>query len=476
MSADKEPSSSRKVEDLLRPHRKLLARLRRPDLSKGDLDDALRAITELASEVLDVERTSVWRLAKDGARLDCMDLFVRGTSMHRAEAAITMDAVPAYADALRTERCVAAHDAVRDPRTAEFRDSYLEPNRIGAMLDSPVFVHGEMAGVLCHEHVGGERTWSLWEELVASTLADFVSYVLEAEERAAELRSSEENFRRLFEVAPSPMVLARAGDGTIDVMNRRAREVIRVPEGVDVNGLPASRFYESEIDRAHLLEDVRTFGHVDEREIVMKTWDGDLRWCLLSARAMTFRGEPHVAAGFIDVTPMKELERRLRDAAMRDPLTGVFNRRHFYEVGRGELERARRYDRPVSLAMLDADHFKAKNDRFGHGVGDEILVWLAKRAGAGLRQSDVLARWGGEEFVILFTETDLEEAALVTERLRAAIASTPAETAAGPVGVTISAGVVGWARGDESLEGLVARADQAMYQAKQGGRDCVVRG
>jgi len=272
------------------------------------------------------------------------------------------------------------------------------------------------------------------------------------------------------------MVLARVNDGMIDLLNGRAREIIRVPESVDARALPAARFYDSADDRARLLDDVRTFGHVDNREVAMRTYDGERRWCLLSARAMSFRGEPHIAVAINDVTPMKELEERLRDAAMRDPLTGVYNRRHFYEVGRRELERARRYDRPLSLAMLDADHFKAKNDLYGHAVGDEILVSLARTAGAGLRQSDVLARWGGEEFVILFTETELDEAALVTERLRAAVAGEPVRSSAGPVAVTVSAGVVAWSRAGETLESLVARADQAMYEAKKAGRDRVVRG
>jgi len=476
MPPDPVPPTSRQVDELLRPHRKLLARLRRADLSKTDLVEALRQVTELAAAVLDVERASVWRLADGGQRLVCLDLFQREAGEHSAGAEIALTAVPAYFAALQTERWIAADDAGADPRTAEFRDGYLVPNGIGAMLDSPIFVRGEMVGVVCQEHVGGVRRWNLWEELVAATLGDFVAYVLEAEERAKELRASEESFRRLFEAAPTPMVLARVSDGKLALFNPRAKEIMAIPDDVGPYELLASTFYERLEDRERILQDLRTAGFVEGREVPMRSLDGKRHWCLLSARTLVYRNEAHIAVGISDVSGLKEIEDRLREAAMRDPLTGVYNRRHFYDAGRRELERARRYDRPVSIAMLDADHFKEKNDRHGHGVGDEILVALAHTMKGGLRQSDMMARYGGEEFVVLFPETDLDEAERVTERLRASIAASPVPTAAGPVAVTVSAGVVGWARGEESLESFIGRADRALYEAKGLGRDRVQRG
>jgi diguanylate cyclase (GGDEF)-like protein len=468
------PPSSREVEDLLEPQRRRLAQLRRAAIvSKGDLDEAIEQVTELASAVLGVDRASVWRLG-EGGRLECVDLFVRATSTHHLAAFLTVESCPSYFEALRTERLVAAADARTDPRTAELDAPYLAPNGIGAMLDAPIFVRGAMVGVVCHEHVGPARCWNLWEELVAGTLADFVAHVLEVEERAEELRKSEENFRRLFEAAPTPLVLARVADGKLGLLNSRAREML----GVEVTGpyeVDAAQFYESVDDRNRLLADVAAHGFADNRELSIRTTGGLTRPCLVSARALAYRGAPHVAVGFSDVTELKAIEAKLREAAMRDPLTGLFNRRHFYEVGARELERTRRYGRPLSLAMLDVDHFKEKNDRYGHGVGDEILVSLARVAATALRKTDVLARYGGEEFVVLFTETGIDEAARVTERLRAAVANALLVTSAGPVSITVSGGVVGCSAADTTLERLVERADRALYRAKDRGRDRVER-
>jgi diguanylate cyclase (GGDEF)-like protein/PAS domain S-box-containing protein len=470
-----EAPSSREVENLLQPHRKALARLRRADgVSRSELDEAVAQVTELAAAVLEVERASVWRLTEQGKRIDCIDLFVRAKGTHVAEGTIASTSCPAYFAALATERTIAATEAHTDPRTAEFSETYLTPNGIGAMLDAPIFLRGEMVGVVCHEHVGGPRVWNLWEEVVAGTLADFVAHILEVEERAKELRESEESFRRLFDAAPTPLVLARVSDGTIALLNSRAREVIGV-EKFEPYELPSVHFYDSPLDREAILEDVRTHGFVDNREMRMRTAAGEQRYCLLSARSLVYRGEPHIAVGFIDVSEMKKIEQQLRDAAMRDALTGIYNRRHFYEVGTRELDRARRYQRPLSLAMLDADHFKAVNDRYGHVVGDEVLVAIAKIASAELRRTDLVARYGGEELVVLFTETALDEAMRVTDRVRDTLHKTPIFTSAGPITVTLSGGVVEWSNADGTLEAFIERADRVLYRAKELGRNRIER-
>ncbi|AKV04689.1 Diguanylate cyclase/phosphodiesterase domain 1 [Labilithrix luteola] len=489
--------SSRQVEDLLQPHRRLIARLRRSEaLSTGDVEAALRQMTELASTVLRVERVSVWRLCEGGGRIECLDLYSRRTGSHEKGMSLGIRQGPTYFAALDTERCIAAHDARTDPRTTELFQTYLEPLGIGAMLDAPVFLHGQMVGVVCHEHVGAPRYWRLWEELLAGTLSDFVAHVMEAEERAVaqaevaryrahlealveartkELRASEQSFRDLFEASPTALVLSRVPDGRLVLINSRARQMMQLPSSVGNGEIDTARFYESLEDRDRILEDVRCQGFVDGRETRMRTFDGQPRWCQISARVITYDGEMHIAAGLNDVSGLKDIEQRLREAAMKDPLTGAFNRRHLFDVGAGELERARRYDRSLAVAIFDADHFKQKNDRHGHAVGDEILVLLSKIARSQLRQSDVLARFGGEEFVVLFPETSLDDAFSVTERLRERVAAAPVETAAGPVAQTISAGVVAWDR-SESLAQMIERADRALYRAKESGRNRTERG
>lgn len=155
---------------------------------------------------------------------------------------------------------------------------------------------------------------------------------------------------------------------------------------------------------------------------------------------------------------------RLGAAAVTDELTGLTNRRSFDAELRREMERAARGGQPLSIALLDLDRFKAFNDRHGHGAGDDLLRQFSANAAPRLRAIDQLARVGGEEFAVLLPSCLLEEARVAIDRLRVAV----------PHGQTFSGGVAHW-DGDESVETLVRRADQALYEAKSAGRGCTMR-
>ena len=160
---------------------------------------------------------------------------------------------------------------------------------------------------------------------------------------------------------------------------------------------------------------------------------------------------------------------KLEELATTDALTGVYNRRKFNDLTLAEVERVRRYGHPLSLLILDIDHFKRVNDTYGHEAGDEVLVVLAGLIRAAIRATDSLARWGGEEFVVLSPDVTLEGEAELAERLRAA-ASTHEHSSVGTV--TASFGVAQY-RAGETPDELFARADEALYRAKEGGRDRV---
>lgn len=167
-----------------------------------------------------------------------------------------------------------------------------------------------------------------------------------------------------------------------------------------------------------------------------------------------------------------EAASRLRQANT-DSLTKLFNRRKGWEMIEYEIARSDRYQRPLSIIMLDIDHFKTINDTHGHPAGDRVLRALAKVARETIRTTDSLIRWGGEEFIVLLPDTDLEAALPVAERLREAIAGMRIMISDKEVNITISLGV---ARKDENtldLETLVARVDQALYIAKFRGRNRV---
>jgi diguanylate cyclase (GGDEF)-like protein len=159
---------------------------------------------------------------------------------------------------------------------------------------------------------------------------------------------------------------------------------------------------------------------------------------------------------------------QLRQAAQTDPLTGLANRRHLEAVAAIELTRTRRWGVPMAVLMIDADHFKSINDRFGHGAGDEVLRELAARCSRAIRGHDVLARWGGEEFVALLPRCDLAAATVVAERMLSAVRDRPIDA----IGerMTVSVGVALCAADDRELGPVIARADRALYQAKRAGR------
>jgi diguanylate cyclase (GGDEF)-like protein len=168
-------------------------------------------------------------------------------------------------------------------------------------------------------------------------------------------------------------------------------------------------------------------------------------------------------------------DRRLEELATRDGLTGLLNRRAFFE--RTELARtlSARLHKPLALMMLDIDHFKRLNDRFGHAAGDEALCVFARTVGAGLRDHDIVARLGGEEFALVMPGTSLSGAVQAAERVRAAVAAAPVLADGQPYALTVSIGVVLVAE-REQLNGALARADQALYAAKSGGRNRVACG
>jgi len=160
------------------------------------------------------------------------------------------------------------------------------------------------------------------------------------------------------------------------------------------------------------------------------------------------------------------------DAATVDKLTGVPNRRSLVTELFDEVERANRYQRPLSVAFVDIDHFKAVNDMYGHGVGDVVLRGVAQAIQANLRATDMVGRFGGEEFMLILTETNVEEGAVLTEKLRMVVSRLKFSVEGNPdLSVTISIGIAGGMGARLSSDELVRDADAAMYSAKSLGRN-----
>lgn len=174
---------------------------------------------------------------------------------------------------------------------------------------------------------------------------------------------------------------------------------------------------------------------------------------------------------------LEEKNRELEKLSISDGLTGLYNHRHIQEVVHEEYERARRTGEPLSVVMLDFDHFKKVNDAYGHQVGDRVLQEMAEILNKTAREIDKLGRYGGEEFIAVLPETDAEEATTFAERVRERVERHHfAVGRAEPLQLTISAGTATYPYpGVYNPRTLVQRADQALYAAKRAGRNCVVR-
>ena len=200
--------------------------------------------------------------------------------------------------------------------------------------------------------------------------------------------------------------------------------------------------------------------------------DGSTKW--LSWSAYPDMARELVFSVIRDISAGKRMEAELRHLATTDPLTGAKNRRYFIDHVNLELKRSRRYGLPLAVFQLDVDHFKAVNDSYGHDIGDEVLVRLVDRCLSHLRETDLFGRFGGEEFAAALVQTDQDGAMLVCERMREAIKQMTIRTTQGDLGITVSIGLTMLTVDDLSIDSVLKRADNALYRAKNNGRDQVV--
>jgi diguanylate cyclase (GGDEF)-like protein len=174
---------------------------------------------------------------------------------------------------------------------------------------------------------------------------------------------------------------------------------------------------------------------------------------------------------------LREASAELERLASVDPLTGVLNRRAFFDRLGTEFRRGLRYGRPVAALMIDIDHFKLLNDTHGHAAGDAVLTAVADTLAPNVRESDVIGRYGGEEFAVFLPETTLADGAFVAEKLRLVVEAleVPAPVGGSPLRVTISVGVASSeAYGTTDERAVIVRADEALYEAKRAGRNRIV--
>jgi diguanylate cyclase (GGDEF)-like protein/PAS domain S-box-containing protein len=286
------------------------------------------------------------------------------------------------------------------------------------------------------------------------------------------LRQMEFRYRTLVENAPFPIIISSMTGAVGQYINQQAASLFEITRDFAI-GHPVADFYEDADDRRILTNSLNTTGYIKNWEVRLKKGTGEGFWANVSATHTPFDGEDSIFVAIVDITERKELERKLVELARIDSLTSLFARGYFLERGDNEVNRAVRYNLPLSLFMVDVDFFKRINDTFGHAGGDRVLIQLSAALKNTIRNSDLVGRIGGEEFGFLLVNTNMDGALILADRLREEIQAMNIVFGSETIKVTISIGVAELSPDIRMMDQLMKAADQALYQAKHDGRNRV---
>lgn len=303
-----------------------------------------------------------------------------------------------------------------------------------------------------------------------------VSDVTEIKQAEISLAESEWTLRTIIETEPE-CVKVLAPDGTLKQMNRAGLDMIEADSEDQVVGHMVTEIVAPQHREAFTALNERVNrGESGTLEFEIIGLKGGHRW--LDTHAVPMRDANGQITGLLgvtrDITQRKKVEQALEQLAQTDFLTNLANRRHFLALAEQELSRTARYGGPLSVLMIDLDHFKNINDTYGHKTGDVVLQRMAEVTRDTLRDVDVVGRLGGEEFAVVLPQTDRERALEVAERLRQTIADAVVPLEQGlPLRFTVSIGVTTLAGTSTNIDTLLSQADEALYQAKNAGRNRV---
>jgi diguanylate cyclase (GGDEF)-like protein/PAS domain S-box-containing protein len=572
-----------------------------------DLSQLSRVIDEQVARATGVARASIWLFNAQETQLHCIDLYELGDARHSDGAILSEEQFASEFESLKRAPCIAADDALTDPRTAGYADTYLEPLGITSMLDAVIEVSGKHLGVLCLEHVRHPHRWREDEIAFASEVAARIGMALLTRSRLQAEQALRESERRLSSIFDNvelisimldsearltycnDYLLRLSGWQREEIIGRRWQEVFWLPHEAErmqsilsnaLTGTASAWHHQSEIvmrngerrtvywnntvlrspdgdvlgvaslgqditEREAAQKKLKLFrALVDESNDAIELIDSETsrlidvnnRACsdlgysrdellCLSISDIDGDSDPANASaieeglaneGFVvvesshrrkdgsvfpvelslrrialdksyvvavarDISERKRaeaevqaLQERLREQAIHDPLTGLYNRRFLEESLDRELIRAKRSGDCVSAIMGDLDHFKRVNDEYGHRAGDEVLRAFAKLLKSNSRGSDVDCRYGCEEFLLLLPGSTNKTACARAEVLRAALAATTVPFEGVDIVVTGSFGVATYPEHALTGDNLVAAADKALYAAKQSGRNRVM--
>lgn len=282
----------------------------------------------------------------------------------------------------------------------------------------------------------------------------------------------EKRYRQLFNQEQVGLIWARL-NGEVLSCNPAAATMFGYEKPADFEGESFARHYRGDLsERRRTLERLRKKGEVSKWNVPMERRDG--RPITILENLVLYEDssydEPVVVSNFVEVTEQARLWKELKEMAYHDPLTGLPNRRFLTGQARKIFALADRRERHAGVAYLDLDEFKNVNDQWGHDMGDEVLVAIAERAERSIRESDVVARIGGDEFAILWADLDTREEALSATRRIVESFEQPFQVGERSFTLNISAGVATFPADGEEIDELLSCADDAMYAAKEAGQ------
>ena len=306
--------------------------------------------------------------------------------------------------------------------------------------------------------------------LLIAGIALSARFIAQNEKLERSLTESETQLRHLVEAAPLPLLIVRASDQRLLYVNERALEQFKL----DVDGALSRSMADFHVDadvRARLSEAISREGAARDFEVQLKDARDRSFWMLLSAQPVRYQGTVCLLVALADIDARKREQADMRRKAMHDPLTGLPNRAMFMEQLERAVAKARRRSTRFSVIFLDLDHFKQINDTMGHHAGDVLLQEMSRRLTGAVRQSDMVARLAGDEFVVLVEEHGGPEEVMIVSQKALAALSRPVMIEWREVNVSGSIGIASFPEDGADVRELVKNADAAMYQAKERGRN-----
>ena len=287
------------------------------------------------------------------------------------------------------------------------------------------------------------------------------------------LLQNEQRLSSVLEVLPYPIYIARKHDGKVLFVNRKSCLLFKQSPSKFLHS-SAEDMYVDTKDRDHLIKLFDSVNDITDMEVQMKTATGSVFSAELASILVNYNNEDAFIVALNDISQRKRLEQELFHQASTDYLTGINNRGYFYNMAEQEVQRSKRFSRDTSVIMIDIDHFKLFNDTYGHSIGDRVINSVVKSIMKVLRQSDIVGRVGGEEFAAVLPETNLDAAYLVAERIRKHVEHKNISFEDKKLVCTVSIGVAQLSIKDVNFDDLLKRADKALYDAKNLGRNRVI--